>query len=92
MHQYMVSEYTVMTGPSYQLFCLLVVSDFTFSKLRIALRENSMENIIEGICQTLKSSKHFITLISMLKTLYFVYIFTPQKSVKKKCTFLCILS
>ena len=51
-----------------------------------------MENIKEGICQTLKSSKHFITLISVLKTLYFVYIFTPQKSVKKKCTFLCIFS
>ena len=65
---------------------------FTFSKLRIALRENSMENIKDGICQTLKSSKHFITLISMLRTLYFVYIFTPQKSVKKKCTFLCIFS
>ena len=65
---------------------------FTFSKLRIALRENSTENIKDGICQTLKSSKHFITLISMVRTLYFVYIFTPQKSVKKKCTFLCIFS
>ena len=28
--KYIVSEYTVMTGPSYQLFCLLVVSDFPY--------------------------------------------------------------
>ena len=43
-----------------------------------------MENIKDGICQTLKSSKHFITLISMLRTLYFVYIFYTTKKCKEK--------
>ena len=36
------------------------------------------------------NSEDFVTLINMLRILYFVYIFTPQNSVQKKCIFLCI--
>ena len=63
---------------------LAIDNIFTPSKIRIVVKGKQY-----GKHQR-KYSEDFVTLINMLGIVYFGCIFIPQKSVQKKCTFLCI--